>query len=109
MSSFARDNQAIKVHKQVFAPIMPLDNIIENLECPLINMLSIDVEGLNYEVLKGSALTLQKSLVLCIEYDTEQEKAKYQSLLGSNFKLLHSLGCNLIYLNSRLAQQLKKT
>ena len=87
---------------------MTLDQALENIEFPVISLLSIDVEGLNQEVLEGATISLKKTLIVCIEFDTSEEKNGFEAILNSDFDLIHTVKCNLIYLNKRLADRLKK-
>jgi len=106
LSSFS-DNRDINVYKLMYLPVMKLDQALSSIQCPVISVLSIDVEGLNKEVLEGSKDSLQKTLLLCIEYDTPEEKLDFESLLDSNFELINTVHCNLIYLNKKMAAHLK--
>ncbi len=107
LSSFS-DNRTVNTYKQVYLPVMPLDLAIANIPCSMISLLSIDVEGLNHEVLQGATQSIKKSLLLCIEFDTDYEKGLFDMVLKDEFDLIHTFSCNLIYRNKRLAAQLKK-
>ena len=86
---------------------MPVDMALKDFKFDFINLLSIDVEGLNFEVLQGGVKVLEKSLVLCIEYDQDYEKQTLFNFLGKNFKLIKTAGCNLIFLNNNLSEKYK--
>ena len=107
LSSFT-ENRDMVVDRQVYLPVMTLDNALANIKCDTIGLLSIDVEGLNAEVLEGAAITLQKTLLVCIEFDDEQEKKRFEAILNGRFELLNTIHCNLIYLNKELSVRLKK-
>ncbi len=101
LSSF-QSNRETNNYKSLFVPILPLDSVMENMNYTFISLLSIDVEGFNYEVLKGATQTIKRSLLICIEFDTEDDKEKFTELLGSDFELLKTFGCNLVYRNLQL-------
>lgn len=109
MSSFEHVKQNVNIHRQIYIPVLPLDNILSNLECPLISLLNIDAEGFNYEVLEGSRNSLKKTLLLCIEFESNKEKEQYESIIYPDFELVRTVQFNLIYLNKKLANQLIKT
>jgi FkbM family methyltransferase len=104
VSSFSTGN-ATDVYKSLYLPVMRLDDAVKNLEISFVSFYSIDVEGLNYEVSQGSTETIQKSLLICIEIDKDEEQQKMAGLLGDNFEFLKKFGCNLLYLNKQLASQ----
>ena len=104
VSSFARHDD-VNVYRSLYVPVMPVDDALSHLDAKYISFLSIDVEGLNLEVLEGALKTLKNALLLCIEYDTDEEKAKFQSILGSDFDFLSKFGCNMLYLNKALHKQ----
>lgn len=98
-------NRDVNVHRSVFVPILPIDTLVNELAYEYISLLSIDVEGLNVEVLKGAIETLKKTLLVCIEFDSEDEKLEFEQLLGSNFLLIKEIGCNAIFLNQIVSQE----
>lgn len=109
MSSFSERTEN-NTYKSVYVPVMKLDQALENIEYEYIHLLSIDVEGINLEVLKGAEKTLAKSLLLCIEFDNQQDKIDYSQLLGNKFTLLKEFGCNMLYINNSLnVSKLKST
>lgn len=61
------------------------------------DMLSLDVEGINYDILMAMPYDLLNSLkLICIEYDNKmQEITDY--LKGFGFKVVHRNGENLIF------------
>ncbi len=106
ISSFKKDWMSSEVMKSTFVPILTLDNAVENLIEKPIFLLSIDVEGLNLEVLEGAKNVVQKSLLVCLEYDDEAQKNEFLSILGSDFKLLTTLSCNIILENKLISKNL---
>jgi FkbM family methyltransferase len=106
ISSFTNDRD-VNIYKSVYLPVMPIDTALLHFEFKYISFLSIDVEGLNYEVLQGANNTVQKSLIVCVEYDSEEEKEKLTVLIGIGFEILAIYGCNIIYLNKELKSKKK--
>jgi FkbM family methyltransferase len=106
VSSFT-DNKDINIYKSIYLPVMPIDIALLHLDFEYISFLSIDVEGLNYEVLQGAKNTIQRSLIVCIEFDKEEEKNIFTELMGPGFDLLGIYGCNIIYINKELKGQKK--
>ena len=106
LSSFA-DSWDNNTYKTQYLPVIRLDDAIRHLKFAFINLLSIDVEGLNYEVLEGARETLGKSLLICLEYDADEDRARFSQFLGDEFSLYREMGCNLLFINKTLSQQLK--
>src|ERR1700733_8947965 len=71
LSSFADSRESGKAYKTLYLPIMRLDDAIRHLEFDFVSLLSIDVEGLNYEVMEGAKQVIGRSLLVCLEYDTD--------------------------------------
>lgn len=89
--------------KTDYVPILRLDDCLRAFNLPLIHVLSIDVEGLNREVLAGAPETLQKTHLLCIEYDSEADLTAYRPYLHS-YREVHRRGCNVILENIKIMQ-----
>ncbi|MEO6669114.1 MAG: FkbM family methyltransferase [Ferruginibacter sp.] len=104
VSSFS-DDHSINIHRSVYLPVMKLDDAIRNLPIGFISFLSIDVEGLNYEVLEGGKNTIAKCLLICIEFDTEADRQKISVLLQADFDFLKTFGCNLFFINRELRER----
>jgi FkbM family methyltransferase len=107
LSSFS-DDRSINIASQVYLPVIPLDLALANIDCPVISLLSIDVEGLNMEVLEGAVESLKKTLIDYIEYDTEEERGRFDNFLKEDFELKKQIHCNLLYINKKLSAALKK-
>lgn len=89
--------------KKEYVPVLKLDDIAELFTSKRISLLSIDTEGLNLEVLKGASQTLEKTILLCIEVDNEDDDASITSyLLDHQFVMIKHFGCNRIYANTAL-------
>jgi FkbM family methyltransferase len=102
ISSFVNDWRNSDVHMSYFVPIMTLDNALSNILLKPIFLLSIDVEGLNTEVLEGARETISKSILVCVEWDDIDQKNTFNTILGPNFKPLVDFGCNTIFENTGL-------
>lgn len=98
ISSFKSD-AAGDVLKAEFVPIMRLDDVLRGLDIDKISLISIDVEGLNLDVLEGAKETLIKSKLICIEFDNEVERQNIVNVLSTNFQLVDTIHCNLIFEN----------
>ena len=73
---------------------------MEAIDYEWVFLLSIDVEGLDAEVLKGAAVTLQKTLFVCVEAnDADTRQAITETLEPGSFQLEERLGCNLVFRN----------
>lgn len=107
LSSFSND-RGMSVDRHLYLPVMPLDAALSNIDSSLVCFLSIDVEGLNVEVLEGAKQTLAKTLLVCIEYDEPDEQQKFEALLGPDFELIKTVHCNLIYRNKILDSKYRK-
>lgn len=99
ISSFVDNWRDSDVSNSYFVPVMPLDDALRNCLKKPIFFLSIDVEGLNTEVLEGARESVAKSLLVCVEWDDIEEKKKYHKMLGTDFEPLIDLGCNTIFEN----------
>jgi len=74
---------------------MSLDQAFSALSNQTIGILSIDVEGWNLSVVETAKIVIKQTKILCIEYDTLDEKKSIMSLV-SDFELIIDNGCNLI-------------
>jgi FkbM family methyltransferase len=107
LSSFAGERD-VNTYKTEYLPVMRLDDALRNFTFSYINLLSIDVEGLNYEVLEGAAAAVKRSLLVCLEYDESKEREQFAAFLGDNFTLLGEFGCNLLFVNEELKNAYRK-
>lgn len=103
LSSFSNDRDNVNTYKEVYVPVMPLDTALKFMDLPLISFLSVDVEGLNVKVLEGATETIKKTFLLCVEFDSEEDRKKIVYILSEDFELQFSFHCNLIYRNKKLA------
>lgn len=79
-----------------YVPVLSLDEILKNMNIENISILSIDVEGFNLEVLKGATRTLLNVEVICIEFDSNEEKSEIIDFLSGSFYIVEEIYCNLI-------------
>lgn len=92
--------------KTSYVPVLTLDQVYTavsgTLEGPLL-VLSVDTEGFNANVLKAGIMTLQAAMFVCVEISTSEEQAQILSLIEhlGQFRLIMTLGCNLIFQNLR--------
>lgn len=107
LSSFA-GNKEVNDYRTAFLPVMQLDLALQNIPIKFINLLSIDVEGMNLQVLHGAGGTLAKSLLVCLEYESEEDKRQFRDFLGPRFEQAGEFGCNLIFVNLDVKKQLAK-
>jgi FkbM family methyltransferase len=101
LSSFS-ESRDVNGYKRSYLPVMRLDDALQHLSFDFINLLSIDVEGMNYEVLLGAKESIQKTLLLCLEFDGEDDRQRQLGLLPPQFELIKECGCNLILKNTQL-------
>ncbi|HMI62472.1 MAG TPA: FkbM family methyltransferase [Puia sp.] len=107
LSTFSETRQQ-DVSQTLYLPIMRLDDAIKHMEFNFISLLSIDVEGLNFEVLEGARDTLEKSLLLCVEIDRPGDHVRFSKLLGTRFEFVREIGYNVMFVNNDLKNQLQK-
>jgi FkbM family methyltransferase len=100
----------IEVRRRNYVPILPLDAMVATVPAEWIFFLSIDVEGLEIEVLEGATETLGRTLYLCIEAYGENQASPIVDFLGPlGYSLERTLGCNLLFRNrgDRFARYLR--
>jgi len=100
LSSFKKiDGQSL--WKKTYVPVMSLDDVIGSLNPQRIFLLSIDTEGLNFEVIQGADHTLGMTELLCVEVDDDKEEALLTEDLSTKhrFKKIRTMGCNVIFAN----------
>ena len=103
ISSFKNNWLSEKFYKTELVPILTLNDLDTLITKPIF-LISIDVEGLNLQVLEGGLKVLNKTILLSVEFDDSDEKDKIIKLISSNFDLLHIFGCNLIFINKNADQ-----
>lgn len=99
-SESTRKKLGFEYWRTEYVPILPLDLILSKISYEWIFLLSIDVEGMDVEVLQGSIKTLSKVLFCCVEANSDSEAKTIDNLLkNNNFALISKMGCNIIYEN----------
>ncbi|MBX2939208.1 MAG: FkbM family methyltransferase [Ferruginibacter sp.] len=91
--------------QSVYVPVMKLDDALSAFETDFYSLVSIDVEGLNYEVLQGALQTLKSTLMLCIEFDSDEEQMKIRNIIPADFEEVQQIGCNILYLHTGLSSK----
>ena len=87
-----------RLYKKYRLPIMRMDDALVSLLKKPISLLSVDVESLNLEVLRGCEGLLSHTYLVCIEYDDIQEKTSFEDILKEyDFYEIDDNGCNVIY------------
>ena len=82
-----------------------MDEALSAFQDIIIRLLSIDVEGFNFEVLLCATATINKSLLICLEYDNDAEILKYEQILGIDFEKVKVINCNILFRNNKLFEE----
>ncbi len=87
--------------KTKYVPVLTLDIITRFAEPEQIFLLTIDTEGLNYQVIQGAEQTLAVTYLVCIEVDSPEEEALITEFLTRKhrFRKIKSMGCNRLFVN----------
>jgi FkbM family methyltransferase len=97
------DNDALKTNdflSSEYMPVLPLDLILSKMEIKEIALLSIDVEGFDFQVAKGAVETLKKTRIVVIEGgDSDDEVIEWFATKG--FMLKQRTLHNLVFLSDR--------
>jgi FkbM family methyltransferase len=94
LSGFAQQSVAGSRRVEML-PVLPLDALLPHCRPAQAFVLSIDVEGLNFEVLQSGAQMLEKVNYVVIEYGDEEEQIS--AYLGARgFKTIHRTQHNII-------------
>lgn len=104
ISRFENDVQLVPnfLSKIELIPVFPLDEILKGFLIENIFLLSIDVEGMNIDVLKGAKNILNKTFILIIEFeDATEQKLILNELFYYNFRVVAETHCNIILLNNK--------
>lgn len=83
-----------------YLPIFTLDKICKDLEIKSIDFLSIDVEGLDLDVLEGGIEILKNTYLVCIEANTNESESKICNFMKqNNFDFILKNKWNLFFVN----------
>jgi len=97
LSSFVKNEVSNQSHVE-YLPVFTLDTIMSNVSSGSIDLISIDVEGWDLEVLKGSIKCLQRTSLVCVEANNEEYAKKIISFLSQQqFELIKIIECNYIF------------
>lgn len=89
--------------KTEYIPQTTVDEITKRINPDWIYLLSIDTEGYDLEVLKGSKETFKKTLIVCVEYHGNEELSSLCQFMGENsFDMVLNNGLNLVFRNNVL-------
>lgn len=104
LSSLRRDGLQGNTRSQ-YVPLLNLDTIVDGLDMPRIYFLSVDVEGFDLAVIQGAEKTLQRTFLVCIEFNSAEEKEAITAIMQKHqFSFLKGFGCNLIFQNEKFEQ-----
>jgi FkbM family methyltransferase len=100
----------IPVEKVIKIPLVSINSIFENyFQNKAPNFISIDVEGLDLEILKSMNFSLYKPEVICVEtmvYDNQQESSKNRSiekfLIPNGYEVYADTRVNTIFVRKEL-------
>ena len=105
ISSFNADHFSKRrqtLYKSDFVPVLSLDQSFSCIHGS-IGLLSIDVEGMNKEVLASGLSVARRAHLACIEHDTPNEARDIcDIMIGPGFNHTDTFGCNQIFTNSSL-------
>ncbi len=83
-------------------PLITVDHALENIQerkhWGELTLLSIDTEGFDDEVLKGSQATLKRTHYVCVEnWNESSVTRRLQERLGDQFEIAHQTPLNVIF------------
>jgi FkbM family methyltransferase len=84
--------------------IRRLDDILADVDFELVGVLSIDTEGFEREVLAGAPATLERTLFVCIERNTDDAASAIADVLTGAFDCVAHFGCNDVWRNRALPE-----
>lgn len=97
--SKVKDKQ-FESYKDIKVPVMTLKEILQKHKIKKINFLKIDVEGLEYEVIKGNDWESYRPEVICIESNNILKDWK-SFLFKKDYRLIFFDGLNDYYIDNR--------
>lgn len=102
LSSFSREKMKTnEVNGTELIPVLRLDDCIGCLNKAEVGILSVDVEGLDLEVVKGGTELLKKTWIVIIEGE-EEDTAIVDFFDSQDFELTHSTKHNLIFVSRKV-------
>ena len=79
--------------REYLLPAIHINAVYSAIGSPYFDFINLDVEGMNYEILK--TLQLAGCAMICVEYENNRNKI-IQHLVEQEFKLIHENSENLI-------------
>jgi FkbM family methyltransferase len=90
-------------------PVMTLDDILEQSPHPQIDFLSIDVEGLELQVLQGFDLQKHRPRLLLVEDNLPNRLKVHRHIKRNGYQLVKRTGCNNWYVPNNQPFDLSST
>lgn len=102
LSSFEKKlHQNGQIWKIAFIPLLTIDQVAHAFPDESILLLSIDVESLDFQVLRGAVETLKRTLCVCIEANEGEDQLKISAFLNAlGLEERAKTACNIIFENS---------
>lgn len=102
LSGFSKEKMKSKsIRKTELIPVLPLDLILSHHEDMEVGLLSVDVEGLDLEVVRGAVELLKRTHFVIIEGD-ENNKEILDLFQANGFFLVDCTDHNLIFENRNI-------
>lgn len=103
-------NGAFKVRRTLQIPVLTVNEIIDKYSPEKFpDYLSIDVEGLDYDILTTINYERSSPKVICVEGNSTQERQKMTAFLESRgYVLYFRIGANLIFLREQFVGKLRE-
>ena len=91
--------------KTKYVPVLRLDDVTSFAKPERVFLLTIDTEGLNYQVIQGAERTLGITDLVCIEVDDEDDESLITEYLTQKhpFRKIKKMGCNVLFVNEALS------
>ena len=99
LSGSAAPESSARVRRVAYVPVLPLDAIAEAAVPGPIAVLSIDTEGADSDVLRSASRTLERTLFVVVEANTEDAADSISAILAEGFEPVRQAGPNLIWRN----------
>jgi FkbM family methyltransferase len=97
LSSFSREKMKTRdIQRAELVPVLRLDDLLLYLKETEVGILSVDVEGLDMEVVRGGTELLKRTRVVIIEGE-EKDTAIMEFFERNQFELVEATKHNLIF------------
>jgi FkbM family methyltransferase len=101
------DNITAETNNQSWVPLLTVDEIWRDAGGQQnVFLLSIDTEGFDLHVLKGSKETLKHTACIIVETSEDDINEINEIMLQAGFKLIKTTDCNYIWLNEETANNI---